>query len=65
MKVTCLLGGKFLNEKFVKNQGLVGILQHLFQHNRFLVLDTPKLPRDRIKHSSGSYWKLGLRYTLP
>ena len=24
---------------------LVGLLQILFQHNRFLVLDTPKLPR--------------------
>ena len=45
MKVTCLLGGKFLKEKMVKDQRLVGLLQLLFQHNRFSVLDTPKLPR--------------------
>ena len=45
MKVTCLLRGKFLKEKVVKNQGLVGLLQLLFQHNRFLVPHTPILPR--------------------
>ena len=45
MKVTCLLGGKFLTEKIVKDQRLVGLLQILLQHNRFLVLDTPKLPQ--------------------
>ena len=34
-----------LKEKIVKDQRLVGLLQILLQHNRFLVLDTPKLPR--------------------
>ena len=64
MKGTCLLAGKFLKEKNCKEpeSRLVGLLQLLFPIFRTW---NAKIAKDRIKHSSGSHWKLGLRNTLP
>ena len=41
----------------------VGLLQLLFSAQQIFRTWHAETAKDRIKHSSGSYWKLGLRYT--